>query len=267
MTKCRFLVVDMFPGKVRRENIWTQIGISACVLLLPPILAIAVFATHPPRPSDTPGAFESLAQSPSISLPITEGFWRPSRPPKLPGDGPPQFEDRFTAAFAYAEEISGQTHSIPKELLALPPALPAANYGNGIEARLPQTSSATEYRATTGESNATPGSSSVHQASPKSGADAALDVQDRKPLIERERLVYPASVPASTCFPSASAVRQDQPGAWPSWTLRAPGHEGTKCWYAATRATARDHQRAMLPTAPAVGSPLPRNGEYGSTEP
>src|ERR1700681_4836643 len=93
MTKCRFLVVDMFPGKVRRENIWTQIGISACVLLLPPILAIAVFAPHPPRPSDTPGAFESLAQSPSISLPITEGFWRPSRPPKLPGDGPPQFED------------------------------------------------------------------------------------------------------------------------------------------------------------------------------
>ena len=236
MTKCRFLVVDMFPGRVRRENIWTQIGISACVLLLPPILAIAVFAPHPPRPSDTPGVFEPLARSPLISLPITEGsFWRPGRPPKLPGDGPPQFEDRFTAAFAYAEEISGQPHPIPKELLALPPGLPAANYGNGIEARLPQTSSATEYRATTGESNATPGSSSVHQASPKSGADAALDVQDRTPLIERERLVYPASVPASTCFPSASAVRQEQPGAWPSWTLRALGHEGTRCWYAATR--------------------------------
>jgi hypothetical protein len=223
----------MFPGKVRRENIWTQIGISACVVLLPPILAIAVFAPHPPRPNDTPGAFESLVQS--ISLPITEGsFWRPGRPPKLPGDGPPQFEDRFTAAFAYAEEISGQTHSIPKELLALPPALPAPNYGNAIEARLPRTSSATEYLATPGESNATPGSSSVHQASPKSAAVAALDVQDRKPL-ERERLVYPASVPVSTCFPSASAVRQEHPEAWPSWTLRAPGHGGTRCWYAATR--------------------------------
>jgi hypothetical protein len=49
MTRCRFLVVDMFPGKVRRKNIWTQIGISACVLLLPPILAIAVFAPHPSR--------------------------------------------------------------------------------------------------------------------------------------------------------------------------------------------------------------------------
>jgi hypothetical protein len=185
MTKCRFLVVDMIPGKVRRKNIWTQIGISACVLLLPPILAIAVFAPHPPRPSDTPGAFEPLAQSPSTSLPVTEGsFWRPSRPPKLPGVGRPQFEERFTAAFAYTEEISGM-----------------------------------------------PGSSSVHQASPKSGADAALDVQDTKPLIERERLVYPAGVQVSTCFPSASAVRQEHPEAWPSWTLRATGHEGTKCWY------------------------------------
>jgi hypothetical protein len=55
---------------------------------------------------------------------------------------------------------------------------------------------ATPSETTPGESNATPGSSSVHQASPKSGADAALDVQDRKPLIERERLVYPASVSA-----------------------------------------------------------------------
>src|ERR1700675_3683233 len=78
MTKCRFLVVDMFPGKVRRENIWTQIGINACVLLLPPILAIAVFAPHPPRPNDTPGAFESLVQS--ISLPITEGSGRGGLP-------------------------------------------------------------------------------------------------------------------------------------------------------------------------------------------
>ena len=244
MIKCRFLVVDMFPGKVRRENIWTQIGISACVLLLPPILAIAVFAPHPPRPSDTLGAFEPLVQSPSTSLPITEGsLWRPSRPPKLPGVGSPQFEDRFTAAFAYAEEISGQPHPIPKELLALPPALPAPNYGSGIEARLPQTSSATEYRATTGESNATPGSISVHQASAKSGADAALDVQDKKPLIERERLVCPARGHASSCVPSASALRLDQPGAWPSWTLRAPGHEGTRCWYAATRANGQRSSR------------------------
>jgi hypothetical protein len=40
----------------------------------------------------------------------------------------------------------------------------------------------------------------------------------------------------STCLPSASAVRQADPEAWPSWTLRAPGHIGTRCWYAGTRA-------------------------------
>jgi hypothetical protein len=46
---------------------------------------------------------------------------------------------------------------------------------------------------------------------------------------------------ASTCLPSASAVRQTYPGEWPSWTLKAPGHEGRRCWYPAKRATARDH--------------------------
>jgi hypothetical protein len=45
----------------------------------------------------------------------------------------------------------------------------------------------------------------------------------------------------STCFASASAVRQHHPEAWPSWTLRALGHEGTKCWYPTTRAMAHDH--------------------------
>jgi hypothetical protein len=46
---------------------------------------------------------------------------------------------------------------------------------------------------------------------------------------------------ASTCLPSASAVRENHPGAWPSWTLRAPGHEGRRCWYPAQRTLARDH--------------------------
>ena len=56
--------------------------------------------------------------------------------------------------------------------------------------------------------------------------------------------VYWASFAAATpCLPSASAVRQDYPGAWPYWTLRAEGHEGVKCWYPVTRPTATDHQR------------------------
>jgi hypothetical protein len=126
---------------------------------------------------------------------------------------------------------------------------------NGIEASLPQTLSATEYRATTGETSAMQGSNSVQQASPKNGADGALDGQDTKPLIERERQLVAASVHVSTCFPSASAVRQDHPEAWPSWTLRAPGHEGTKCWYAAaSRPTAGDHRGETIAKKDAVGT-------------
>jgi hypothetical protein len=44
------------------------------------------------------------------------------------------------------------------------------------------------------------------------------------------------------CFPSASAVVQNHPGGWPTWTLRAPGHEGTMCWYAAARPRGSDHR-------------------------
>jgi hypothetical protein len=47
---------------------------------------------------------------------------------------------------------------------------------------------------------------------------------------------------ASPCLPSASAVRQDYPGSWPSWTLRAEGHEGVKCWYPASHPAAQNHR-------------------------
>jgi hypothetical protein len=48
---------------------------------------------------------------------------------------------------------------------------------------------------------------------------------------------------AFVCLPSAEAVRQQDSAAWPSWTLRAPGFEGKKCWYASTRAAAHDHEK------------------------
>jgi hypothetical protein len=35
----------------------------------------------------------------------------------------------------------------------------------------------------------------------------------------------------TSCFPSASAVIRNHPGGRPTWTMRAPGHEGTRCWY------------------------------------
>jgi hypothetical protein len=51
---------------------------------------------------------------------------------------------------------------------------------------------------------------------------------------ERGKQLPPASGYDASCFPSASAVLQSHPGARPSWTLRARGHEGTRCWFAAS---------------------------------
>ena len=65
---------------------------------------------------------------------------------------------------------------------------------------------------------------------------------------------------AFECFASAEAVRQANSTAWPSWTLRAPGHEGSKCWYASTRAAAHEHpnrpvfRNPVTPTTEGVGA-------------
>jgi hypothetical protein len=59
---------------------------------------------------------------------------------------------------------------------------------------------------------------------------------------ERGKELSAASRHDASCFPSASAVLQNHPGGWPSWTLKAPGHEGTLCWYAASRPRGSDHR-------------------------
>jgi hypothetical protein len=58
-----------------------------------------------------------------------------------------------------------------------------------------------------------------------------------KALLERKGF-FAANGDESPCFPSASAVLHNYPGARPSWTFRALGHEGTRCWYPATRTMA-----------------------------
>jgi hypothetical protein len=58
---------------------------------------------------------------------------------------------------------------------------------------------------------------------------------------ERGKQLAAASGHDASCFPSALAVLQSQPGASPTWTLRAPGHEGTQCWRAAARSNGSDH--------------------------
>jgi hypothetical protein len=84
--------------------------------------------------------------------------------------------------------------------------------------------------------------------------ESKIEARPPQTLPETGRQFFPASGHDPTCFPSASAVRQNHPGGWPSWTLRAPGHEGTKCWYAAARTTAHDHQSAMVPMKETVGT-------------
>jgi hypothetical protein len=85
---------------------------------------------------------------------------------------------------------------------------------------------------------------------------AARLTEERPPqtLVEKGKPRSATSGNDGSCFASASAVLQNHPGAWPTWTFKAPGHEGSMCWYAAARPSGsdhrhrgRDHRREMLP--------------------
>jgi hypothetical protein len=69
-------------------------------------------------------------------------------------------------------------------------------------------------------------------------------------LSERGKQLSPGNEHDASCFPSASAVLQDHPGARPTWTLNAPGHAGTMCWYASARPRGRDHRSEMQKREP-----------------
>jgi hypothetical protein len=56
-------------------------------------------------------------------------------------------------------------------------------------------------------------------------------------------------------------VRRNHPGGWPSWTFNAPGHEGTKCWYAAPQTAANDRlsetrRKEIVQTTEKVETPV-----------
>jgi hypothetical protein len=70
---------------------------------------------------------------------------------------------------------------------------------------------------------------------------------------------------AFTCFASADAVRQENPTAWPSWTMRTPGHEGNKCWYPSTRAAAHEHRNPLEPRTQSIGAKEPFEREVDVT--
>jgi hypothetical protein len=49
------------------------------------------------------------------------------------------------------------------------------------------------------------------------------------------------------CLSSPEAVRQEYPGAWPSWTMQAASHKGTRCWYPGTRENHVHHVETPTP--------------------
>jgi hypothetical protein len=73
-------------------------------------------------------------------------------------------------------------------------------------------------------------------------------------LSEKGKPLSATSGHEPSCFPSASAVLQNHPGGWPTWTLRAPGHEGTMCWHAAARPRGSDHRSETMPRKETVGT-------------
>jgi hypothetical protein len=75
-----------------------------------------------------------------------------------------------------------------------------------------------------------------------------LNIKPTENGIEARSQSLGPSEDASACFPSASAVRRNYPEGRPSWTLRAPGHEGTRCWYPTKQTAPNTPAKETLPT-------------------
>ena len=80
-----------------------------------------------------------------------------------------------------------------------------------------------------------------------SGNDSRLTVESRADGTSLQPTVPGKHLSATSghdppCFPSASAVQRNHTGGWPTWTLRAPAHEGVLCWYAAARPKGSEHR-------------------------
>jgi hypothetical protein len=68
------------------------------------------------------------------------------------------------------------------------------------------------------------------------------DARSPQTLSEKRKQLSATGGHDPSCFPSAAAVQRNHPGGWPIWTFRAPGHEGTMCWYAVARPWVSDHR-------------------------
>jgi hypothetical protein len=158
------------------------------------------------------------------ALPAGYLFFGNSDPLERPQRRPQVTTNRPSVEFSPLREAQAPTAVPPVEFLPLQ-APTAAAVGTNAESRIEA------------------GVQTVPSTVPLDIKPTENQIEARPPqtLPQKEGQSFAPSQEDFTCFPSASAVRQSYPGRWPSWTLRAPGHEGTRCWYAAKRATAHDH--------------------------
>jgi hypothetical protein len=133
----------------------------------------------------------------------------------------------------------------------------------------PQTARSTDHRIRTGIAEAsTVKSSGITVESRGDGALQHLDIKPTEASAPQLGKQFSAATAHdSSCLPSASAVLQNHPRGWPSWITRAPGHEGTTCWYAAARPRGSDHRpRAMMPKETEIAGTM-ENGLSASSPP
>jgi hypothetical protein len=174
--------------------------------------------------------------------------WMPAPLLPRPSD-PPSNRTKFLIAIAVAALLGGyfifRNFDRPVDVAVVPQTttdIPLVEFSSAREADAPSTKTtgiAVEGRAEPEVQTAPAPLPVPLDAKPTEGDIRAGTAQM---LPERRRQAFAASRDDS-CLPSASAVRQNHPGAWPSWTLRAPGHEGTRCWYATGRTTATTEAR------------------------
>jgi hypothetical protein len=138
--------------------------------------------------------------------------------------------------------VEGRVEPELQTNLLQPIASPRSPIGIETDAKSPQPVPSIESRAASDEMISIPMPNPPPQVSARAArADASFGTQNRNPEFDRKQDT--AKYPISTCYSSASAVRQQNPTAWPSWTLRAPGHEGTRCWYPGTHSAAQDRPK------------------------
>jgi hypothetical protein len=150
----------------------------------------------------------------------------------------------------------------PPDVIA--PAVPAAPSSADLDtvgqsdeiATVPTTATSIEQAPAVKASGVT-----VESQSDVASLQPAARLTDGKP----PEILSEKGKPRASCFVSTSAVLQNHPGGWPTWTLKAPGHEGAMCWYAAARPRGSDHRRGAMAenVLAAPLAPRPQGWSFG----